>query len=58
MFTLSSCPSCSNGELRYPPDKSAQLVFPQCSGSIGFPNTYPLDSDLSGTWIALHYFFP
>ena len=48
MFTLSSCPSCSNGELRYPPDKSAQLVFPQCSGSTGFPNTDPLDSDLSG----------
>ena len=44
MFTLSSCPSCSNRKLRYPPDKSPQLVFPQFSGSVGFPNTYKLDS--------------
>ena len=38
-------PSCSKDVKRYPPDKSLSTGY--CS-AIGFPNTYPLDSDLSG----------
>ena len=38
-FSNRPVPSCSKGGYRYPPDRES---------AIGFPDTYPLDSDLSG----------